>query len=76
MCVQSDTLLLSDVLKNFRTECIKTYELDPAHFLSALGLAWQSCLKKNRGKIRITNRCWYVINGWKRNQMRNMSCNT
>ena len=46
MYVQSDTLLLSDVLKNFRTECIKTYELDPAHFLSALGLAWQSCLKK------------------------------
>ena len=22
------------------------YELDPAHFLSASGLAWQACLKK------------------------------
>ena len=26
--------------------CIKVYELDPAHFLSAPGLAWQACLKK------------------------------
>ena len=26
--------------------CIKVYELDPAHFLSAPGLAWQTCLKK------------------------------
>ena len=24
--------------------CIKVYELDPAHFLSASGLAWQACL--------------------------------
>ena len=26
--------------------CIEIYELDPAHFLSAPGLAWQACLKK------------------------------
>ena len=26
--------------------CIKVYELDPAHFLTAPGLAWQTCLKK------------------------------
>ena len=26
--------------------CIKEYELDPAHFLSLPGLAWQACLKK------------------------------
>ena len=44
--VQSDTLLLADVFANFRNVCIKVYELDPAHFLSALGLAWQACLKK------------------------------
>ena len=30
----------------FRNMCIKVYELDPAHFLSAPGLAWQACLKK------------------------------
>ena len=43
--VQSDTLLLVDVFENFRDTCIEIYELDPAHFLSAPGLAWQACLK-------------------------------
>ena len=33
--LQSDTLLLVDVFENFRNKCIKLYELDPAHFLSA-----------------------------------------
>ena len=37
--VQSDTLLLVDVFENFRKACIKTYELDPAHFISLPGLA-------------------------------------
>ena len=44
--VQSDTLLLADVFENLRDMCIKEYELDPAHFLSLPGLAWQACLKK------------------------------
>ena len=54
--VQSDTLLLADVFENFRDGCIDTYKLDPAHFLSAPGLAWQACLKKNRSKIGVINR--------------------
>ena len=45
--VQSDTLLLADVLNNFRDMCLKEHELDPAHFLSLPGLAWQACLKTN-----------------------------
>ena len=44
--VQYDTLLLPDVFENFRDKCIKIYKLDPAHFVSAPGLAWQACLKK------------------------------
>ena len=44
--VKSDTLLLADVFENFRKACIETYELDPAHFISLPGLAWQACLKK------------------------------
>ena len=44
--VQCDILLLADVFKNFRDKCIKIYELDSAHFVSAPGLAWQACLKK------------------------------
>ena len=41
--VQSDTLLLADMFENLRDTCIKKYELDPAHFLSLPGLAWQAC---------------------------------
>ena len=36
---QNDTLLLADVFENFRNKCTEIYELDPAHFLSAPGLA-------------------------------------
>ena len=44
--VQTDTLLLADVFENFRNMCLEKYQLDPSHFLSAPGLAWQACLKK------------------------------
>ena len=47
--VQSDTLLLSDIFKNFRNMCLNIYELDPVDFVSAPGLVWQA-------KIRIINR--------------------
>ena len=51
--VQSDTLLLADVFESFRDKCIEIYELDPAHFLSAPGLAWQACLKKTEVKLEL-----------------------
>ena len=55
--VQTDALLLADVYQKFRNKCIKIYRLDPSHFLSATGLAWQTCLKKNKCKFGIINRC-------------------
>ena len=51
--IQSDTLLLADVFENFRNTCLKVYELDPAHFLSLPGLAWQACLKKTNIKLEL-----------------------
>ena len=51
--VQSDTLLLADVFENFTDKCIEIYELNPAHFLSAPGLAWQACLKKTEVKLEL-----------------------
>ena len=51
--VQSVKLLLADVFENFRNKCIKIYELDPAHFLSAPGLAWQACLKKTKVELEL-----------------------
>ena len=54
--VKSDTLLLADVFENFRSMCIKVYELDPAHFVSLPGLAWQACLKKTNIELeRLTD---------------------
>ena len=50
---QSDTLLLADVFENFRDMCLKEYELDPAHFLSLPGLAWQACLKKTNIELEL-----------------------
>ena len=35
--VQSNTLLLADVIENFRNMCREIYELHPAYFLSAPG---------------------------------------
>ena len=52
--VQSDTLLLAGVFENFTNKCIEIYELDPAHFLSAPGLAWQACFKKTEVKLELS----------------------
>ena len=51
--VRSDTLLLADVFENFRNACMKNYELDPAHFISLPGLAWQACLKKTNVELEL-----------------------
>ena len=51
--VQSDTLLLADVFENFRNKCLEVYELDPTHFLSLPGLAWQAFSKKTNVKLEL-----------------------
>ena len=44
--LKSDVLLLADVFEKFKKTCLQIYELDPAKFISASGLAWQAALKK------------------------------
>ena len=51
--VRSDTLLLADIFENFRQSCLKNYELDPAHFVSLPGLAWQVCLIKTNVELEL-----------------------
>ena len=51
--VRSDTLLLADIFVNFRQSCLENYELDPAHFVSLPGLAWQACLKKTNVELEL-----------------------
>ena len=53
MHVQCDTFLLAGVFENFRNKCIEIYKLDPAHFLSAPGLAWQACSKKTKVELEL-----------------------
>ena len=48
MCLKTleINVLLSDVFENFRDKYIEIYGFAPAHFLSAPGLPWQTCLTK------------------------------
>ena len=58
--VQSDTLLLADVLENFRNMCLEIYDVDPIYFVSSPGLAWQVCLKKTEVKLELIQiMTWY-----------------
>ena len=45
--------MLADVFENFRDNCIEIYGLDPAHFLSAPGLAWQAWFIKTEVKLEL-----------------------
>ena len=56
---------LQTFLKILET-CIKVCKLDPAHFLSAPGLAWQACLKKTEVELELITDP-DVIDGRKRN---------
>ena len=39
---------MANVFEAFREVYLKNYDLDPAHFYTAPGLAWKACLKKTR----------------------------
>ena len=47
---------LADAFENFRSTCLEVYELDPAHFISAPGLAWEAALKKTKVNTAGTRR--------------------
>ena len=49
----SDVLLLADVMESFRKLCEKHYELDPAHFFTTPGLAWDAMLKMTDVKLEL-----------------------
>ena len=48
-----DVLLLADVFENFRDICIKNYKLDPDHYYTAPGLAWDAALKVTEVKLEL-----------------------
>ena len=51
--LKTDVLLLADVFQKFRTTCMKHYDLDPAHYYTSPGLAWDACLKKTGQELKL-----------------------
>ena len=46
-------ILLADVFENFRDLCIQCYKLDPAHYYTAPGLAWEAMLRMTGVKLEL-----------------------
>ena len=44
---------MADVFRKFKNECVEIFKHDTAHYLSALGLAWQACLKNTGVKLEL-----------------------
>ena len=49
----TDVLLLADVFENFRKTCLHHYKLDPSHYYTAPGLAWEACLKETKQELQL-----------------------
>ena len=51
--LKSEVLLLAEVFENFRATCLRHYKLDPAHYYTSPGLAWDACLKETGQQLEL-----------------------
>ncbi|XP_060861776.1 uncharacterized protein LOC132938774 [Metopolophium dirhodum] len=49
--LKTDVSILADVFENFRDLCLSTLELDPAHYMTAPGFAFDCMLKYTKVKL-------------------------
>ena len=49
----ADVLLLADVFESFRKSCLKNYGLDPCHYFSSPGMAWDAMLNMTGIKLEL-----------------------
>ena len=49
----ADVLLLADVFESFRNNCLKNYGLDPCHYFSSPGMAWDAMLRMTGVKLEL-----------------------
>jgi len=50
LCLYQDIFLLADIFEKFRQVCKENYQLDPAHYYTVPGLAWDAALKFTKVK--------------------------
>ena len=51
--LKTDVILLANIFEAFRKVCLDNYGLDPAHFYTAPGLVWRTCLKKTKIRLEL-----------------------
>ena len=51
--LETSMLLLHNFFETFMTTCLEHYALNPAHFYTSPGLAWQACLKKTEVSLEL-----------------------
>ncbi|XP_074028853.1 uncharacterized protein [Leptinotarsa decemlineata] len=51
--MKTDILLLADVFEKFRASCLRTHNLDPAHYFTLPGLTWDAMLKYTKVELEL-----------------------
>jgi hypothetical protein len=51
--LKTDVILLADVFENFRDLSMRTYSLDPAHYLTTPSLTWDACLRRTNVDLEL-----------------------
>ena len=51
--LQLNVLLLAYVFEKFRTTCLEYYSLDPIHYYTTPGLAWDAALRLSRFDLQL-----------------------